>query len=367
MNCFSRTVENTRRDLSRVARGGYLVAVLLIASAVPGCGGDDSSGGRQKPPTPVVVSSPFEHEFADRLEALGTARANESVVITARVAETVKRMRFEDGQVVEAGMILAELERTEEVAQLAGARANRADAKLRFDRVADLARSGTESQSRLDEVRTALEAAEAHVSELEARVADRIIRAPFAGLLGLRDVSPGTLVQPGDPITTLDDIDRIKLDFSVPETFLGMLRLGLEVRTRSAARPDREFVGQISAIDSRINPDTRAVRVRALIENADHAIRPGMLLTLVLRGNPTRSLAVVEQALVPIGPSQYLVVLDAEDHPTRLEVKIGRRVPGIVEVLSGIELDARIVVDGASLIRPGVEIRVLREQAPPSF
>jgi len=354
------------RRLARATAARQLLFALATFSLALGCGGDEEAGAGGRPATPVVVSSPFEYEFADRLEALGTALANESVVITARVAETVSRVHFDDGQFVEAGTILAELERTEEVAQLAVARANRADARIRFDRVADLAKSGTESQSRYDEVRTALAGAEAHVAELEARVSDRRIRAPFAGMLGLRDVSPGTFVQPGDPITTLDDIDRIKLDFSVPETFLGMLRPGLEVRTQSAAYPDRVFVGTITAIDSRINPDTRAVRVRAEIENADHAIRPGMLLTLVLRANPRRSLAVVEQALVPRGPSQFVVVLDSEDQPNRIEIRIGRRVPGIVEVISGLESDARLVIDGASLIRPGGAVRILREEAPPS-
>lgn len=317
-----------------------------------------------RPPTPVVVSSPFEHEFADRVEAIGTAIANESVVITARVTKQVDRVRFESGQTVRAGDILVELERTEETAQLAQARAAQADAKLRFERVADLARSGTESRSRYDEVRTALDAANARVAEIEARLADLRIRAPFAGVLGLREVSPGTLVQPGDRITTLDDIDRIKLDFSVPETFLSLLRPGLDVRTQTAAFPGRAFVGRVAAIDSRIDPDTRAVRVRAEIDNPDHVLRPGMLLSLELRANPERSLALAEQALVPLGSSQFVVVLDENDVPKRVEVEIGRRVPGIVEIRKGLSRDARVVIDGATLIPPGGVVEIVREETP---
>jgi membrane fusion protein (multidrug efflux system) len=300
------------------------------------------------------------------LEALGTARANESIVVTSRVSESIARVHFEDRQAVEAGDLLVSFERREEKAQLSGAYANRADAKLRFERISDLAQKGTESQSRYDEVRLSLEAAEARVAELEARLSDRRITAPFAGVLGLREVSPGTMVQPGDRITTLDDIDRIKLDFSVPETFLAMLEAGQEVQTQSSAYPGRVFVGSVEAVDTRIDPDTRAVRVRAEIDNPDHAIRPGMLLTLVLRANPARSLAVVEQALVPRGARQFVVVLDDEDRSSRVEVRIGRRVPGIVEVISGIDADARVVIDGASLIPPGGVVRVLREDAPPS-
>jgi membrane fusion protein (multidrug efflux system) len=341
---------------------------LFLLSLLVGCGSGEESGavGSGRPPTPVVISSPFEYEFADRVEALGTARAFESVVLTARTSEAVVKVFFEDGEFVESGKILVELERTEESAQLAGARANRADAKLRFDRVADLAKSGTESQSRYDEVRSALDAANARVRELEARISDLRIRAPFSGVIGLREVSPGTLVQPGDRIATLDAIDRIKLDFSVPETFFSMLRPGLEVRTHAAAYPDREFVGRVAAIDTRIDPDTRAVRVRAEVDNADHAIRPGMLLTLVLRANPKRSIALAEQALVPRGSSQFVVVLDEEDRAQHVEIKIGRRVPGIVEVLSGLAVDARVIIDGASLVRPGGVVRVLREETPPS-
>jgi membrane fusion protein, multidrug efflux system len=359
-------------SLSSRARRIALATLAMIQSSfvavLVGCGGTDQEPSTHagRPPTPVVISSPFEYEFSNRVEALGTARAYESVVITARLAEAVSRVHFQDGEKVQAGAILVELERAEERAQLAGARANRADAKLRFDRVADLAKRGTESQSRYDEVRSALDAADARVAELEARISDLRIRAPFAGVLGLREVSPGTLVQPGDRITTLDDIDRIKLDFSVPETFFAVLRPGLEVRTLSAAYPGREFVGEIAAVDSRIDPDTRAVRVRAEIDNEDHAIRPGMLLTLVLRANPTRSIALAEQALVPRGSSQFIVVLDEEDRAQRVEVKIGRRVPGIVEILSGVEVGARVIIDGANLVPPGGVVRVLRDESPPS-
>lgn len=346
---------------------GLAPILVLIVALSPGCdrrSPDAATGGR--PPIPVVVSRPFEHEFADRIEALGTARANESVVITANVTETVSKVHFQDGQQVEAGALLVELESDEERAQLAEARANRADARLRFERVADLAKSGTESQSRYDEVRTALDAAEARVAELEARVSDRRVRAPFAGILGLREVSPGSLVQPGDRITTLDDVDPIKLDFSVPESFLSILETGLAVSTENVAYPGRRFVGRVTAIDSRVDAATRSIRARAVIENQDHALRPGMLLTLVLRTNPQRSLALEEQALVPRGSSQYVVVLDEEDRPRRTEIRIGRRIPGLVEVLSGLAPDARVVIDGASLIRPGGVVRVLREQAPPS-
>ena len=340
-----------------------LAAALALLLLLTACDGSDA-GQRTRPPTPVVVSFPFDHEFSDRLEAIGTAYANESVEITARVTKQVARALFEDGQSVRAGATLIELESTEETAQLAQARASQADARLRFERVADLAKSGTESQSRFDEVRTALDAANARVEEIEARIADLRIRAPFAGVLGLRAVSPGTLVKPGDRITTLDDVDKIKVDFSVPETFLSLLAPGLPVETTNSAYPGREFEGRVVAVDSRIDPDTRAVRVRAEIDNADHAIRPGMLLSIVLEANPQQSLALAEQALVPLGSKQFVVVLGQDDAPRRVEVEIGRRDPGLVEIKKGLARGDRVVIDGASLIPPGGAVEVLREEKP---
>ena len=299
------------------------------------------------------------------LEPVWNRNYIESVEITARVTKLVDRVLFEDSQAVKAGAILVELESNEESAQLAQARASRADAQIRFDRVSDLAKMGTESQSRYDEVRTALDAANARVEEIEARLSDLRIRAPFSGVLGLREVSPGTLLKPGDRITTLDDVDRIKLDFSVPETFLSMLTPGLEVKTQVAAYPGREFTGRVAAVDSRVDPDTRAVRVRAEIDNPDHAIRPGMLLSLALRGHPERALALAEQALMPSGSSQFVVVLDAGDKANRVEVKIGRRVPGFVEIRSGLKPGDRVVIDGATLIPPGGVVKILRVEGPP--
>jgi len=337
---------------------------LLALLALAGCGSDASpqSGGGRERVTPVVITRPQTAHFSDRIEALGTARANESVVITARVMETVQRVNFQDGQHVERDAVLLELTSTEESAQLDEARANYQDAQLRYQRIADLARQGTESLSRLDEVSAARDAAQARLAELRARLSDRLVRAPFAGVLGLREVSPGSLVRPGERITTLDDIDLIKVDFSVPELFLASLETGQRIRTRSAAYPDRSFEGQITAIDTRIDPRSRALRARAEIPNPDHALRPGMLLSLEVRANPRTSTALPEEALVPLGNKQFIVLVDAEDRAQRVEVELGRREPGWVEILDTLPEDARVVIDGSTRVRPGGRVRV-REAA----
>lgn len=348
----------------RTRRLGYLAHILVLAM---GCGGDADSanqgGGRGERSVPVVVGTLERATFVDTIEALGTARANESVVLSAQVTETVSRVRFEDGQEVAQGDVVAELTSREEAAQLDEARANLDEAQRRYQRTVDLAREGTASRAQLDEATSARDAARAQLAELQARSNDRLIRAPFAGVLGMREVSPGTLMQPGDPITTLDDIDIIKVDFSVPERFLAVLHTGLEVDVSTAAYPRRRFDGIVRAIDTRIDPRTRAVRVRADIPNPDHALRPGMLMTVELQADAAERLSIPEEAIVPVGEKHYAFVVDEEERAGRVVLEIGRRRRGQVEVLAGLDGSETVIIKGASMLRPGSRVRPVE---PPS-
>jgi membrane fusion protein (multidrug efflux system) len=314
--------------------------------------------------TPVVVATPKLEEFVDRIEALGTARAYESVIITAQVTEMVTAVGFEDGQVVEAGHVLVELTSEEESAQHDAARANYEEALRQYRRVSDLVKQGSDSRSNLDQRIAARDSASALLAELQAKLADRMIVAPFSGVLGLRSVSPGTVVKPGDEITTLDDIDQIKLDFSVPESYLASLQPGLEIRASSVAYVDTPFFGTVSAVDTRVDPRTRAVRVRALIANDEHLLHPGMLLRVDLRANPRRSVSLPEQAIVPEGDRHYVFIADGDGLAQRVEVRIGRRTPGTVEILEGLSGEERVVVDGVDL-RPGAPLRVVSARSLP--
>lgn len=341
-----------------------------LALALCGCGAEPreaaavSSPGLETPPLPVVTAVIEPFEFADHIEAVGTARANESVVITAQVTETVQSVNFADGATVEPGEVLVELTSAEESAQLAEARANYAEALRQYRRVDELVAGGSESRARLDQQTALRDASRARLGELEARLADHLIRAPFGGVLGLRAVSPGTLVRPGDQITTLDDIDLIKLDFSVPETFLAALRTGLALRARSAAYPERRFEGTVRSVDTRVNPRTRAVRVRAEIPNPEHLLRPGMLLTAELVTNRVTAPALPEQALAPVGEQQFVFVLDAEGRAQRREVELGRRRPGAIEVISGVSLGDVVIVEGADQVQSGALVRQVERERP---
>lgn len=344
----------------------FLVAFTAVMAAAGyfwfyagGPGGGDGRGGGG--PVLVKLSAVDAREFVDAIEAVGTAKANESIEITAKSTETVSAVNFTDGQKVAAGDVIVEMTSREQSADLIAARAQLAEATQAFARVKGLSEKGFASSAQLDAATAARDSAAARVRALESRVADRLIRAPFAGVVGLRKVSVGTLVRPGDVITTLDDVSLIKLDFTVPEAFLGALTNGMTVRVTVAAYPGRTFEGKVAGIDTRVDPVSRAVALRAEIPNPDTLLRPGMLMTVSLLKNQRVVLAVPEQALVPVENKQYVFVVDRERTAERREVKIGARQPGYVEILSGLQRGETIVVEGTLRLRPGAKVRVAGE------
>jgi len=348
---------------SAALRVGVGLACLLASVSCDDGDSDRFMGRGMRRAVPVVIGPVEQRAFVDRIEALGTARANESIVVSAQVTETVKRVAFEAGAVAEEGDVLVELTSREESAQLREARANYEEAVRQYERAARLRRDGTVSQAQLDTRTTERDAAEARLAELQARLRDRLIRAPFAGVLGMRAVSPGTLVQPGDPITTLDDIDLIKVDFSVPERFLSVIRPGLTVEATTAAYPDRRFEGVVRAVDTRLDAETRSVRMRADLPNAGHALRPGMLMAIALSANERRAYAVPEESIVPLGEKNFVFVVGTEGRAERLELDTGRRTGGHVEVLAGLSGDEKIVIEGGSMLFPGSAVEVIEATA----
>ncbi|HET6603070.1 MAG TPA: efflux RND transporter periplasmic adaptor subunit [Xanthomonadaceae bacterium] len=302
--------------------------------------------------TAIVQAEPW----SDAIEALGTTSANESVVLTAKVTETVDSVNFEDGDLVESGDVLVDLSGRAEVAQLEEAQAAYKEARQQYERQAELVTQGTIARSQLDTQIATRDAARARVQAIRARLSDRVITAPFAGVLGFRQVSPGTLVTPGTAIATLDDISTIKLDFSVPERFLSAVAPGQQVVARSAAWPDQEFTGTVQTVGSRVDPVTRAVTVRANIPNPERRLRPGMLLSVRLFEPPRSAIAIPEIALIQIGASSYVYRVAEGGVVQQLEVEIGARRRGKVEIARGLDAGDRIVVEGTVKLRPGARV-----------
>jgi membrane fusion protein, multidrug efflux system len=325
------------------------------APAAGGKGPATAAGGAGRGPVPVVTQRVASSTQNDAIEALGTTRANEAVDITAKTGNVVTAIRFKEGAPVARGAVLVELDSAQIRADLAAAEATLAESRSQFNRSRELYTTKVLSAAQLEQIEATLKANEARVAAQRARLADTIIRAPFAGRTGLRRVSLGSLVPAGGVITTLDDVSQLKLDFTLPEAFLSAVKPGLEVSATSVAWPGREFRGRVQSVDSRMDPATRAVTVRATLPNADNALKPGMFLTVQLERPSVTAIVIPEQALVPEQGKLYVYVVQGTTAEKRA-VTIRQRRPGDVQVASGLQVGERLVVEGTLRLRPGAAV-----------
>ncbi|HET9033191.1 MAG TPA: efflux RND transporter periplasmic adaptor subunit [Dokdonella sp.] len=326
---------------------GLLVALTACSSGTP------EEAGEKAAAIPVTTTVVEPTSWVDSIEAVGTTKASESVTLTTKITETVRKVNFTDGQHVDAGDVLVELTSGQQVAALAEAQATYKDAERLMERNDDLVRQGTVSKQVADTARATHDSAKARVALLRAQLADRVVTAPFSGVLGLRQVSVGALVSPGTVITTLDDIETINLDFSLSERYFAKLTKGLELTATAVAYPGRKFSGHVVSVDSRVDPLTRSVLVRAEIPNPDHALRAGMLMTVNVLQPAREVLAVPEIAIEQVGTGSYVYIVGSDNTVARVEVSLGERQDGRVEVTRGVEAGARVVVDGTVKLRDG--------------
>lgn len=346
---------------SKRGRGRLIGTVILLG--VVGYTGYAAFQKHEKsgtqPPMPaatVIVQNVAPMEFSDRIEAIGTTEANESTALTSNVTETVQSINVNEGQFVPKGTVIAELHDAEEQAMLA-------EAQKAYDRSSALSRTGALSPARRDADRAALDVAIAQVN-------DRKIIAPFDGILGLRSISVGDIVNPGTVITTIDDINPIKLEFAVPETYLSIVQTGLPVQARSNAYTGDVFTGAIIAVDPRIDTVTRTLRVKAEVPNPDGKLRAGMLMGVNIVKNTRQSLAVSEEALVSKGEQKLVMVAGTPDDKGLSEViarpiTIGARVPGYVEVTTGLTAGEKVIVEGVIKANPGGKVKIGGEKTIP--
>jgi len=319
-----------------------------------------SSAGSARGPAPqVVIVEPVRYaEIIDTIESIGTTNANESIVLTTKVTDTVNRVHFEDGDYVEAGKILVEMTNQEESALLAEAQSNLDEARRQLSRQQDLGSKGLSAISTIDEAVAKAQSAEARLNAITARMNDRLIRAPFSGLLGFRGISPGTLLTPNTPITTLDDISVIKLDFSIPEIYLGVIKPGFRILSRSDTWKDREFDGIINSIGSRIDPVTRAVPVRAVIDNQEALLRPGMLMTVRIITDERQALIIPESAFIQSGKDTYVFLAGVDGLAHIQLIRIGSRRTGYVEVVEGLKEGDPVIIEGGFKLKDNSPYRV---------
>lgn len=328
------------------------------SSQAPGAGG--RHGGQQVSEAVVAV-----RPFSDQIRVLGVARGQRSVNVTSSTTELITRVLFADGQLVSAGAPLVELQAREEDAAIIEARANVNQAQREYDRYKALADRGVAPQVMLEQAETALETARASLQAAQARRGDRVIRAPFAGRVGLTTVTPGTLINPGAVIATLDDTSTIRVDFPLPERYLNLLQPGAPITATADAYGDAPFQGRIALIDTRVNEATRAATARAEFPNPGGRIRPGMLLRVVVQQGQRQTPAAPESAVQYEGAGAFVYrIAPGQNGSTaqRVEVETGAVENGFVEILSGVEPGERIVGSGLNRIQPGAPVSVAGAQ-----
>jgi membrane fusion protein, multidrug efflux system len=328
-----------------------------------GAAGGGVAGPGGGPPLAVVTTLPQREQLGAEIEAVGTALANESVEITAKVSNRIEAIRFAEGQRVAKGTVLVQLDRAQAAADLAEAEANLAEARRQLGRGQDLELTQALSRAQLDQLQTAVTTAAARVAAARSRLDDTVIRAPFAGRTGFRRVSVGGLVSAGAIITTLDDSSIIKLEFTVPQSFIGELATGLPVAARVDGLGERVFEGRIATLGSRVDPVTRSIAVRAELPNPDGALKPGMFMSVKLKGRAVPTLVLPEQALVPDEGRNYVFVV-SDGRAQRREVTTGLRRPGSVAITAGLADGERVIVDGTFRARDGAPVVEAGAAAP---
>ncbi|MEO6172814.1 MAG: efflux RND transporter periplasmic adaptor subunit, partial [Arenimonas sp.] len=328
----------------------FAIAVALISacSKDEGKGGPGGSarGGQGGQPAVVISALVEEKNWGERVQAVGNARAWESVEIASRISDKISRVHFESGDSVRAGQVLVSLQTGSDSANVAVAQAQVKDADRQFIRGEQLAKEKLVSPSQLDTLRSNRDAARARAQAAQATLSDRVILAPFSGVLGLRQVSPGQLVSAGTIITTLDDVSKIKLDFSLPEVQLAKLKTGLAIEARSDAFPNRVFTGRVISVDSRVDVQSRSIAAQAEIDNPDTTLRPGMLLEINVMQTQRTAIVIPELALQQIGTESFVYRVTLDSNAEKVVVKPGSRSFGFVEIVQGLKAGDRIVVEG---------------------
>lgn len=360
-----------KRHFFIVAAAGLLVLMVLAVLLRMAFAGDEKSGGGRGGPGGraqlVSEAQVAQRPFADNIGVLGVARGRRSVDITSATTELITRVLFRDGQTVAAGAPLVELQAGEEEAVIIQARAAVEQTRRDLERWESLAERGIAPRVTAEQARTAYDTARAGLRAAQARRGDRVIRAPFAGVLGLSTVTPGTLVNPGAVIATLDDINVIRVDFPVPERYISSLSSGTSIVARSDAFPGQEFVGRIALLDTRVDARTRAVTARAEFANPGGRIRPGMAMRVSIEQGQRQAASVPESAVQYEAASAFVYRIVPQGDGSmaqRVTVETGSVQGGFVEILSGVTLNDRVVGSGLNRIQPGAPVTVARAAEP---
>lgn len=339
--------------LGGLAYGGYVTYQTQFA---PDTVAQPDAGGPR--PVTVEVSRAETRTMRDTVEAVGTTRAVKSVDIVPEANGRLVELTITPGTPVAAGAVLARLDDSIQRADLSEAVAVLTEQRQTLDRIRQLSRSNAVSQAALEDATARLAEAQADMERARRRLEDRAITAPFAGVVGLTNYDVGARVSDGQVLTRLDDLTEVEVEFSLPETVFSQVRRGQTAMARSAAFPDRRFRGTVTAVDSRIDPVSRAFRTRAVIPNPDSTLPAGMFLSLTLVLSEQDRITVPEEAIVFQAAETYVFVDDGGT-ARRRTVETGQRRDGRIAVLSGLDEGEEVVVRGLQRVRDGTPLTIL--------
>jgi len=329
----------------------FFVPVLAFAQA----------GG--PPFIPVNMMKVAATPVSNTVNAVGALIAEDSVVLRPEIDGRIDRLLFSEGQPVKKGALLVTLDSADQRARVAAAQADLKLAESRYKRSEELVAQNFISKQALDEARANLDILHARLRQEQVALDKTMLRAPFAALVGLRQVSPGAYVSKGDDIVRLDALGNLKLEVPVPETYLTLVRIGLPITLTIDALPGQSFSGKVHAIDPVVDPVSRNVRVRARIANPKGQLKPGMFARAVADlGGKTHAILLPEQVIVPRPDGNY-VFLAVNGKAELRKVVLGKREPGRVEIISGVAVGDTVILDGQIKLRPGVPVVTLDQAA----
>ena len=327
----------------------------------------------QPPPEAVTTIVTAQEEWPSTLNAIGTLAAVRGVTVSADQAGIVDEILFESGQAVREGQVLVVLDTRQEQAQLAAVDAHRSLARLNFNRMQDLLDQRVVSKAEYDSASAEARQSDARVGEVSAAIQRKTIRAPFAGVLGIRQVNKGQYLAGGDPVVPLQILDPIYVNFGVPQQAIGDVRVGRSVRITSDTVNSVAVGGRVTAVDSVVDPATRNIQVQATLANPGGALRPGMFVqtTVALGGGQTViSLPASAVNYAPYGDSVF-VVSDLKDDKGRTYrgvrqqiVKLGPTRGDQIAVLSGIKPGDEVVTSGVFKLHNGAAVLVNNKVRP---
>lgn len=337
----------------------YFILTLCFNSNIFAADPPPAAKPSAPPPTPVEVAQVKVDTVTEEVSAVGTLKPDESVVIKSEVAGRIQTLEFAEGQKVEAGTPLILLDASEYKALLEQNNATLVLNKQSYDRTKDLFAKQLTSHQALDEAKSKLDESKAKLAVDKVRLDKMTIKAPFSGILGLREVSQGAYIVPGQNLIRLDKLDTIKLDFRIPEVYLSKINRGQTVTVTLDSFPTKEFTGKVYAMDLAVDEDSRTLLLRAKLPNPNLELQGGLFarVKLVL-SQREKALLIPEQAIVPQGGDSFVFKIQ-EDKAILTKIKLGQRRTGDVEVIEGLNASDLVITAGQMKLRPNAPITIL--------